>query len=72
MAGQDRGRDREDSPADIQQYLKGVDYPARRDDLIAAAERNGAPEETLEILHRLPGDRFEGPPGVMKAYGQIK
>lgn len=72
MAAQQRGHDREDSPADIQQYLKGVDYPATRDQLIAAAERNGAPEETMEILRRLPGERFEGPPGVMKAYGEVK
>ncbi|HEX8202270.1 MAG TPA: DUF2795 domain-containing protein [Isosphaeraceae bacterium] len=62
----------EPSPTNLQQYLKGVDYPASKDDLVAAARGNGAPAEVLDLLGRLPGDQFDGPPGVMKAYGQIK
>jgi Protein of unknown function (DUF2795) len=66
-------RDQQDqSPANVQRYLKGVDYPASKDDLIAAARDNGAPEQVMDLLQRLPGDQFEGPAGVMKAYGQIK
>ncbi|MBX6313695.1 MAG: DUF2795 domain-containing protein [Isosphaeraceae bacterium] len=68
----DKDKNHEQSPADVQEYLKGVDYPATKDDLIAAARNNGAPDSILDILQRLPGDRFEGPPGVMKAYGQIR
>jgi len=62
----------ETSPVEIQQYLKGINYPASKDELIAAARGNRAPDEVIEILEKLPGDQFDGPPEVMKAYGQVK
>jgi hypothetical protein len=64
--------DDEITPAEVQKYLKGVSYPARKDDLITAARGNGAPDEVIELLERLPGDQFDGPPEVMKAYGEVK
>jgi hypothetical protein len=60
------------TPAEIQKYLKGVTYPMSKDDLIAAARNNGAPDEVIETLQKLPGDQFDGPPAVMKAYGEVK
>lgn len=57
------------SPIELQRHLKGVDYPASKDDLIAAAQRNGAPREVLGALQQLPGDRFDSPVGVEKAFG---
>lgn len=62
----------EASPADIQKYLHGVQYPASKADLVAAARGHKAPDDVIRILERLPADRFEGPPGVMKAYGEIR
>src|SRR5207248_2276702 len=32
------------SPVELQKHLKGVDYPARKQDLINAAQENGAPQ----------------------------
>jgi hypothetical protein len=58
------------TPIGVQKYLKGVDYPARKEDLLAGARRNGAPQGVTEALERLPGDRFEGPDDVMRAYGK--
>jgi hypothetical protein len=60
------------TPAEVQKYLGGVDYPAGKDDLVNAARRNGAPREVLDVLGRLPDTQFDGPPGVMKALGQAK
>jgi hypothetical protein len=52
--------------------LAGVDYPASKDDLLNAARSTRAPERAMDILEQMPGDRFQGAPGVMKAYGQVK
>jgi hypothetical protein len=60
------------SPANVQTYLKGIDYPARKNDLLRTARDNGAPEEVMDLLQQLPGDEYGGPQDVMKAYGQVK
>jgi hypothetical protein len=56
----------------VQTYLKGVEHPARKDDLLHKARTNGAPEEVIEILRELPGEQYGGPQEVMKAYGEVK
>jgi hypothetical protein len=60
------------SPANVQTYLKGVAYPAKKDDLIQKAQDNDAPDEVLDILQQLPDGEYGGPQDVMKAYGQVK
>lgn len=57
------------NPIELQKYLFGVDYPARRDDLVRAAERNGADKDTLETVRSLPDRTYEGPSGVSKEIG---
>lgn len=58
------------SPSNVQTYLKGVSYPARKDDLVAAARANGAPQEVMKIIRDLGEDEYGGPQEVMKAYGE--
>jgi hypothetical protein len=57
------------NPIELQKHLAGVDYPAKRDDLVAAAERNGADKDTLELVRNLPDRTYEGPSGVSKEIG---
>jgi hypothetical protein len=55
------------NPIDIQRHLKGVDYPADRDELVDAARSQDAPPEVIEALERLPEDReVDGPDEVME------
>ena len=57
------------SPSNVQSYLKGVSYPASKDDLLGAAQRNGAPAEVMRVLKALEDvGQFGGPQEVMKAY----
>ena len=46
------------NPDEAQQYLEGVDYPASKDEIISAAEGNGAPESLIEALGSLPTPEF--------------
>ncbi len=61
-----------ESPANVQKYLKGVDYPARKRDLVDQAKKNAAPDEVVQVIQRFPDQEFGGPQDVMKAYGEIK
>lgn len=77
--GQDRG-DREQgasdgrspgriNPIQLQKHLKGVDYPASRQDLLAAADRNGADHGARAALDALPDRQYHTPAEVNKALG---
>lgn len=56
------------SPANIQKHLRGVDYPADRDQLLQVARRNDAPAEVLEEIRNMPEQEYGGPQDVMNAY----
>jgi hypothetical protein len=55
------------NPIELQKHLKGISYPASRDDLVATAERNGAPGEILDALRNAGKSEFSGPDEVQKA-----
>jgi hypothetical protein len=57
------------NPIEVQKHLAGVDYPASKDELIAAAESNEAPQEIIEALQKMDGSEFDGPDDVMEALG---
>jgi hypothetical protein len=42
------------SEAEIAQYLGTVDFPAPRDEIVQDAARQGAPEDVLKALRRMP------------------
>ena len=50
----------------IQKYLKGVQYPARRQALLDRASGNDAPEEAVRALESLPDILYESPAQVTK------
>jgi hypothetical protein len=61
------------NPIQLQKHLKGVDYPATKDDLIEQAEENGADDDVIDVLEQLPDDEeFETPADVNKAVGEIE
>ncbi|MCE8015166.1 DUF2795 domain-containing protein [Halomonas sp. MCCC 1A17488] len=60
------------SPANITHHLQGVDFPARRDDLIAQAQANGAEDEVMEVVRRLPEQEYESMADVTKGVGEVE
>ena len=50
---------------DVRQYIEGADYPARAQDLLAAARSSDAPDGVLEHLEQLPTNaQFSDPEEV--------
>ena len=57
------------NPIEVQKHLKGVDYPAEKEELVSAARSNGASEDIVEALQNAARDSFDGPDDVMEALG---
>lgn len=55
------------NPIELQKALKGVSYPASKDDLMRAAEGNGAGDEVMAALKDLESDQFDSPADVTEA-----
>jgi hypothetical protein len=51
---------------EVQKALKGVDYPAKKDELASHAQRNGGSRELVDALRGMNKDSFDGPNTVMK------
>ncbi len=54
----------------MQKFLRGVDYPASKEQLIESAQDEGADERTLEILGSLPDQQYDSPVSVSRELGQ--
>ena len=59
------------NPIQLQKYLKGMDYPARKADLLKRAEQNGADDQVRSTLEQLPDQEFDSAADVSKAVGAV-
>jgi uncharacterized membrane protein YgcG len=60
----------ETSPIEVQKALKGMDYPAKKKDLIEKARENDASKEVMQVLENLPEKEFENAVDVSKEFGE--
>lgn len=60
------------SPAMLESALKGVSFPAAKDDLLKQAQANHADPQVTQVIRMLPADRFNSPTDVTKAFGQLQ
>jgi len=60
------------NPIQMQKFLKGMDYPASKEELIDHAKQNGADENVCTTLEQLPDEEYETPADVSKAVGKIE
>ncbi len=55
----------EENPVQVvRKYIDGLDWPASKDEVLRAAERNEAPEEVLQKLRETDAESFAGPNAV--------
>jgi hypothetical protein len=60
------------NPIQLQKFLRGVDYPVQKSDLVNAAQREGADENALDTLKALPQEKFNSPNDVSEAVGRLE
>ena len=55
----------------VADYLKGIDFPARREDVERCARENGADASALEQIRNLPEDRsYDNPVELFADLGE--
>ena len=60
------------SAAQLQVYLKGIDYPVNKQQIIEKARSNNAPDNVLTFLNRLPERQYNYPTDVEVEFGKMK
>ena len=61
------------NPVEVQKHLKGVDYPADKQELIQHARQQKADQDVISLLEQLPDNQqFESPTDLNKALGEIE
>ncbi|QBD79576.1 DUF2795 domain-containing protein [Ktedonosporobacter rubrisoli] len=55
------------NPIEVEKKLKGLDYPAKRQDIVNQARKNGADEEMCKVLGKLPEQTYNKPTDVTKS-----
>lgn len=60
----------EASPIEVQESLKGIDYPVQKKELIQHAKKHGANKEVMEVLESLPDKEYTSPIEVSKEFSE--
>jgi Protein of unknown function (DUF2795) len=60
------------NPIQLQKHLKGVDYPASKEELIKHAQQQGADENAMSVLQQLPEQDYQTPTDVSQAVGSME
>ena len=50
-----------------EKYLEGISWPVSKDELVAAVQRNGAPDQIVNVLQNLDVSQLNGPEDVVSA-----
>jgi len=58
------------SPIDVTKRLKGIDFPAGKQDLLKHAKGQGADGSILELIEKMPDGKYETMADVMKGVGK--
>ena len=58
------------SPAEVEKYLRGLDYPVSKADLVKHVRQEM--QQLLEVLQKLPDQTYQKPTDVAKAFGEVE
>ncbi|MHB0878740.1 MAG: DUF2795 domain-containing protein [Anaerolineae bacterium] len=56
----------------VQKYLKGMEYPASKNDLVSHAKDEGASDDVMGFLQGLPDRDYDSPVAVSRAFGKSR
>lgn len=72
MAGNENQTGTVVNPVQVQKFLKGVDYPTDKDDLVRTAKDQGADENVINTLQNMQMEDFNSPNDVTEAIGKME
>lgn len=65
-----RGSPDQASPAAVERYLQGIDFPADKQTLKEQARSNDAPEDVLSEIDKLSDKQYNSPVDVSEEMGR--
>lgn len=65
-----QARFRRTNPGAVERYLKGIDFPARKDDLLEQAHRNDAPGDVLKMIEMLDDKEYQSAVDITVGIGK--
>ncbi len=72
MPGKKNEQGKRTNPIQLQKYLKGLDYPAEKKDILAKARAEGADETARSALEQLPDRTYQTPADISKEVGKVE
>lgn len=60
------------SPTMVESFLKDVEYPCEKSDLLDLARDNDAPEEVINLIEQFEDRTYDSPTDVAKEIGKLE
>jgi len=60
------------SPSNVTHNLRGIDFPAKKKDLVEKARSNGAEDQVVELIEAMPDDEYGSMADVMRHYSEAE
>ena len=60
------------NPIQIQKFLSGMDYPVSKETILETAKKEGADDNVLDALGRIPDGQYDAPTAISKAVSDSK
>ena len=60
------------SSAELQKYLKDIDYPVDKEQLVEHAKQHGANQDVISLIEKMPEQEYNSPVDVNKAMSEAK
>lgn len=59
------------SASALQTHLKGINYPAKKQDLLNQAKKNNAPPAVMQTIEKFEDREFSSPTEVSREFGRV-
>ena len=59
------------TPFAVDTFLKDIDFPCTKDDLLSHAKQKNAPDSVIKTIQGMPNEEFSSADDVMKAFGKV-
>jgi hypothetical protein len=59
------------STGEILEYLRGIDLPKSKSELVQYAQSKNAPRDVIDVLNRMPDQQFVNAADITHAIGEI-
>ncbi len=59
------------NPLQVKKLLSGMDYPTKRDQIVSHAKTEGADNNVLGLLNKLPNENYRTPADISRAISDL-